>query len=167
MSVEVRAARPRDWRRVRDLRLRALADSPDAFGSTVERERAHGRSGWLEWISGWEGTVNALFAATEGDAWLGLAVGCHETGRDHTHLFAMWIEPTSRRRSLGAHLVRAVIAWSAARGVGSVRLGVTESNAGARAFYERLGFVDTGERNALREGSTLDVVVMRLALEGP
>jgi ribosomal protein S18 acetylase RimI-like enzyme len=164
VSVEIRTARPRAWRRVREIRLRALADSPDAFGSSLERERAFRRSEWRDWVTGWKGTTNALFAAVEREAWLGVAVGSHERGRDHTHLFAMWVEPEARRRELGTGLVRAVVAWSAARGAGSVRLGVTESNAGARAFYERLGFEDTGERRPLREGSSLSVVLMRLVL---
>ena len=48
-------------------------------------------------------------------------------------------------------------------GAGSVILSVTETNAGAAAFYERLGFVDTGDRHRLREGSDLTVRVMSRA----
>jgi ribosomal protein S18 acetylase RimI-like enzyme len=165
VSAEVRAARPKEWRRVRDVRLRALADAPEAFGSSLERERAFRRSEWRDWVTGWRGSKNALFAAVEDEAWLGLVVGSHERGRDHTHLYAMWVEPTARRRGLGSALVGAVVDWSAGRGVRSLRLGVTESNALARAFYERLGFEDTSERHPLREGSPLTVVIMRLALE--
>jgi ribosomal protein S18 acetylase RimI-like enzyme len=164
VSIEVRAARPREWRRVREIRLRALADAPEAFGSSLERERAFRRAEWRDWITGWKGSENALFAGIEGDEWLGIAVGSHERDRDHAHLFAMWVEPGSRRRALGSRLVGAAVDWSARRGVGSVRLGVTETNAGARAFYERLGFTDTGERHPLREGSPLTVVLMSLTL---
>jgi len=38
-SIEVQTARGEDWRAIRDLRLRALIDAPDAFGSTYEDER--------------------------------------------------------------------------------------------------------------------------------
>ncbi len=167
MSAEIRAARPDEWPEVRDLRLRALESSPDAFGSTIEREREYGRSEWLEWINGWEGSENRLFLALEGDTRLGLAVGSREHGRDHVHLYAMWVEPASRRRALGTGLVQAVMDWSAECGAAAVELGVTETNAGARAFYARNGFEDTGERYSLREGSPLSVIVMRRRLVEP
>ena len=38
---------------------------------------------------------------------------------------------------------------------------MTEDNDGALALYERCGFVDTGERESLREGSDATTVVMR------
>lgn len=164
MSSQIRAAGPEEWRRVRDLRLRALADSPEAFGSTLEREREAGEAQWLDWISGWEGAENALFVAEEGAAWLGLAVGSHEAGRDHTHLYAMWVEPASRHRAFGTRLVEAVVEWSRSRGVRTVELGVTETNADARAFYEHLGFEEAGERQPLREDSPLLVIVMQRTL---
>jgi len=43
-------------------------------------------------------------------------------------------------------------------------LAVTETNGSAVAFYERLGFVDIGDRHRLREGSDLAVRVMSRAL---
>jgi ribosomal protein S18 acetylase RimI-like enzyme len=49
-------------------------------------------------------------------------------------------------------------------GARAVELNVTGSNDGARRFYEEHGFVDTGERQPLREGSELLVVVMRRPL---
>jgi ribosomal protein S18 acetylase RimI-like enzyme len=47
--------------------------------------------------------------------------------------------------------------------VGGAR-AVTESNAAAGAFYEHLGFVDTGEREPLRQGSGLRVRILRREL---
>jgi ribosomal protein S18 acetylase RimI-like enzyme len=162
--VEVRAAAPEEWRRVRALRLRALEDSPDAFGSTLEGERDHEEADWRSWISGWEGASNALFVAIRGEAWIGMAVGSHEEGRDRTHVYGMWVEPAARRLDLGTRLLRAVLDWSAERAVATVELAVTETNGGARAFYERNGFEDSAARHPLREGSRLSVIVMRRAL---
>jgi ribosomal protein S18 acetylase RimI-like enzyme len=73
----------------------------------------------------------------------------------------MWVEPAWRTRGVGARLVGEVLAWAASQGARSVVLGVTETNEGAAAFYERLGFADTGLRHPLREGSLLSVRIYR------
>ena len=77
------------------------------------------------------------------------------------HLYAMWVEPSSRRKGIGRALVRAVTKWGTELGAAGVILNVTEDNEGALALYERCGFVDTGERESLREGSDATTVVMR------
>lgn len=164
--IEVMTAKPDEWRRVRDLRLRALADSPDAFGSTFERERAHKRDDWLRWISGWESAVNRLVVAVDGDEWIGMAVGSQTADDERAHLYAMWVDPGSRRTGVGRRLVEAVLEWAEAEGATEIELGATAINRDAVVFYERLGFADSGERHALRDGSPLEVVVMRRGLGG-
>jgi ribosomal protein S18 acetylase RimI-like enzyme len=164
--IEVRTARPGEWRRVRELRLRALADSPDAFGSTLEHERGHAKREWLRWISGWESAVNRMVVAVDGDEWIGMAVGSRSGDDERAHLYAMWVDPHARRTGVGRRLVDAVLAWAGAEGAMEIELGVTAINRDAVVFYERLGFADTGERHPLRDGSPLEVVVMRRRLDG-
>ena len=164
--VEVRAASPDEWRSVRDLRLRALEDSPNAFGSTSERERAYAKREWLQWISGWEHAVNRLLVAIDEGTWVGMAVGSRTDEDERAHLYAMWVDPVSRRAGVGRRLVEAVLAWAEAEGATEIELGATAINRDAVVFYERLGFADTGERHPLRDGSPLEVVVMRRGLGG-
>lgn len=80
------------------------------------------------------------------------------------HLYGMWVEPAWRRRGVGGSLVQAVVDWARSWSARAVLLGVTERNDGAAGFYERLGFADTGERHALREGGSLLTSVFRLEL---
>ncbi len=157
----IRPVRPEEWERARELRLRALADAPDAFGGTLEEERPLGEAEWRSWISGWEGATNRMVVAEDGDAWLGLAVGSITDGDPVGHLYAMWVEPRVRRTGIGRALVDAVLEWARDAGAAEVELGVTGANAGPVAFYERMGFADTGERHPLREGHPLVVRVLR------
>jgi len=58
--------------RVRAVRLRALADSPDAFGTTYAEDAERPRADWRDWI----GTdAKAVFVATDVEGDVGLAVG--------------------------------------------------------------------------------------------
>ena len=162
-DVRIRLVTRGEWERLRDLRLRSLADAPDAFGSTFEFERRHGQAAWVGWIEGWEGARNALFVAARGLVWIGMAAGSRADDEPNAHLYGMWVDPAWRARGIGARLVDRVLGWARSWGAGSVILAVTETNAGAVAFYERLGFVDAGDRHRLREGSDLTARVMSRA----
>jgi hypothetical protein len=46
--MEARQAQAADWQALRQLRLRALADAPDAFASTLEAELAFPDEVWRQ-----------------------------------------------------------------------------------------------------------------------
>jgi ribosomal protein S18 acetylase RimI-like enzyme len=73
----------------------------------------------------------------------------------------MWVDPSSRRRGAGRALVDAVGAWTHDLGIARIVLRVTEGNAAAVALYEGCGFVDTEEREPLRDGSGATTRVMQ------
>ena len=131
--------------RLRTLRLRALADAPDAFGATLEdaeRRRA----------SDWEAQVVRLptFVWREGAADLGMARGApHDDDPEVAYLISMWVAPEGRGRGVGAGLVGEVAAWARGHGFRRLVLDVAEGNAGARRLYERCGFVSTGATGTL------------------
>ena len=141
--MTVRRALPEDWRELRGLRLRALADSPDAFLTTIDQARERTDSEWREWA---ENTV--VFVD---DEFTGMAGGFVQD--DGTPmLIGMWVAPERRGTGLAEELARAVIEW--ARGLGAPRivLWVVIGNTPAERFYERIGFVPTGVEADLRNG---------------
>lgn len=160
--MQLHVAREEDWEAIRDVRLRALLDAPDAFGSTYEEERARGESEWRSWVTGWRGAEQLTVLAMEEGVGLGLAVGVRWVRGDAVaHLYAMWVDPKHRRRGIGAALVEEVVGWAGGMGAALLELRVTESNADAVRLYERSGFVPTGERSPLRESSDVTTVTMR------
>jgi hypothetical protein len=68
--MEIRRAQAADWETLRQLRLAALADAPDAFASTLEAEVAHPDEVWRQRAE--EGPTSASFIARERDVDVGL-----------------------------------------------------------------------------------------------
>ena len=152
-----------DWADFREIRLRSLLDAPDAYGSTYGEESANTDRGWRDWAAGrWRGGTAAVFAGRgEGGALVGTATGAVWDGEEGAaHLYAMWVAPDARGAGVGRALLDAVERWAPDRGSARLVLAVTETNEGARGFYEACGFGDTGERHPLREGSSLHALIL-------
>jgi ribosomal protein S18 acetylase RimI-like enzyme len=151
VAVDLRRLRTGESARIRELRLRALQESPEAFSSWYEREAELPDDHWDRLADASErAREEIVFVAEEDDAWLGMAGGYVLDGQpDVAGLWGMWVAPEARRRMLGSHLVDAVAAWARARKALRLDLSVTDRAEGAAALYERLGFVPTGEREPL------------------
>src|SRR5947208_17197796 len=112
--MEVRRVRADEWKAIRQIRLAALAESPDAFGSTLAEERDADEARWRGWITGqgWGGDV-ATFVAGGAGPLLGMATGFRPDDRPDTGwLFAMWVRPERRGQGIGRQLVAAVAEWA-------------------------------------------------------
>src|SRR3954449_1869374 len=141
--MTVRRASADDWQRLRDLRLRALADSPDAFLTTLEEASVRTDDEWRAWSAS-----SVIFVD---DAFTGMAGGfVQEDGVPM--LFGMWVAPERRGSGLAEALARAVVEWARALGAPRLVLWVAIGNAAAERFYERIGFVPTGVEADLRNG---------------
>lgn len=129
----------------RAVRLRALRDTPSAFGSTYAREQQLSDAEWLKRVAQWNGDRSVAYLAWDGDAPCGIVAGFLEADEPAmAHLVSMWVAPTHRRSGVGRLLVNAVIDWARSKRATTLRLMVTSNNDVARRFYERLGFTPTG-----------------------
>ena len=148
------------------LRLRALADTPDAFAHTYDEISAKPDTYWAELTrSVTEPDRHAMFVAEDGAAAVGMSFGLVNRERsDRADLGGMWVEPRSRHSGVGRALGDAVLAWARERGFAAVVLWVTEGNAEAEALYERMGFTRTGRSDRLPSNSRLAVYEMGRAL---
>ncbi|MGZ4130546.1 MAG: N-acetyltransferase family protein [Actinomycetota bacterium] len=166
-GVQIRRILADEWGELRELRLRALVEAPDAFGSAYEAESNDPEETWREWAAeGADGGSCFVAIALDGERWIGMAMGAPH--RDHpgeAGLFAMWVDPADRGEGIGRRLVSDVIAWADAAGFPALRLRVTTTNEAATHLYETCGFVDTGGRAPLRDGS--DVIAVSMILTRP
>lgn len=156
--ITVRAVRPGEHGPLRELRLRALAQDAAAFGSTPSEEETHPERRWVELADGSGGET--VYVAIDDGAWVAMAAGrWFDAERGIAQLWGMWVDPAYRGHGLGTRLVGAVRQWASGREARFLRLGVVEGSA-AVGLYERLGFVDTGERRPLRRDPALIAAFM-------
>jgi ribosomal protein S18 acetylase RimI-like enzyme len=131
------------------VRLRALQDTPSAFGSTYARESQFSDAEWIKRAGNMNGERSIGFIAMDAGTACGIA-GCFLDQDDATraHLISMWTGPAHRQRGVGRLLVNEIMKWARHRGVHALRLMVVCNNESAIKFYERLGFARTGRTEA-------------------
>ena len=143
---------------LRELRLQALREAPDAFGSTYEREVARTTADWQRWMS-----PGVTFILCEPTGAKGIVAGLRdETDPGVVHLMAMWVHPKIRGSGGADDLVAAVVAWAESVGAKLVRLKVIHGNDRARHFYERMGFCITGREEIRERDGMIEVQMERL-----
>lgn len=79
-----------------------------------------------------------FFVAADGGEIVGYAVGS-VSGKEG-HVVSVAVDPRHRRKRIGTALLSAVAAKLTAEGVKQIQLEVRKGNAGAIAFYERMGY---------------------------
>ncbi|MHB8576552.1 MAG: GNAT family N-acetyltransferase [Dehalococcoidia bacterium] len=169
--MQIRAIRASEGLKLREIRLRALAESPDAFGTTLAQATAQPEAGWHERaVVAAAGERQVMFVAEADGHWAGLAGGFFDEADapDDAELISMWVEPEARRSGVAVELIEAVVGWAQAQGAPRVRLWVTLGNVPATRLYERMGFVATGETASVRPDSALreQLMVRPLATKG-
>jgi ribosomal protein S18 acetylase RimI-like enzyme len=127
------------------VRLRALQDTPYAFGSTYEQESKFSDTEWRARIERWNGDTAVGFLAMNHDVACGIAGSLlDQADARRAKLVSLWTAPAYRRQGVGRLLENAVIAWARSRNRRALCLMVTHTNEPAIRFYERLGFAMTG-----------------------
>ena len=152
-----------DWAKVRELRLRSLAESSEAFGSSLPRERRFTERHWRMRLR----TSPTWLALDEAGLPMGIVSMINEPGSpaDDRHVVGLWVAPEARRKGLGWALLDAVRSAAIDEGARTVSLWVMDGNLPAGDLYVRAGFTRTHERQRLPRDPEL--VEERWVLELP
>ncbi|WP_437526548.1 GNAT family N-acetyltransferase [Sorangium sp. So ce726] len=144
--INLRALTSEDWAAWRDVRLRALADAPHAFGSTLEEWETASEERWRARL-GLPGSHN-LVAYVDGEP-VGMATGAPFEGT--YEVISMWVAPEVRGHGVGDALLEEILRWAREQGASELRLDVKENNLSAISLYVRHGFIDVGPSRELGE----------------
>jgi [ribosomal protein S18]-alanine N-acetyltransferase len=64
-------------------------------------------------------------------------------GDERAHLTLLCVQPAQQRQSVGRRLIEWPLASARVAGIASIQVELRADNAGALAFYRRLGFIET------------------------
>jgi ribosomal protein S18 acetylase RimI-like enzyme len=127
------------------VRLRALRDSPSAFGSTYGKESQLSDEDWLKRATTWNSNGGVCYIGMDKSEPCGIIASFFDKADPQkAHVASMWVAPAYRRTGLGTTLMDAVERWARGHGAVELRLMVTSNNSVATAFYQRLGYIFTG-----------------------
>jgi ribosomal protein S18 acetylase RimI-like enzyme len=161
-TVTVGRLHAEHWQTYRAIRLAMLKESPSAFGGTYEESASNAEADWKQRLT--DNVV--LLAQTDGSA-AGSAMYSVRGVSDPVDccMYGMWVDPHFRRARVGQILVKAVLAQARSAGKRRVILHVVVDNLGAKALYEREGFVATGRSKPHPHIDQLSEVEMEYVIE--
>lgn len=143
-TVVVRRLGVADWRQLRDVRLRALLDSPSAFYSTYEDSVHQEPARWQSWLEPPKTVFVADLDGRSAGMIAAIPAGEMEQAPGAVMMVGMWVDPVARGNGVAEALTGALIGWARETGRSRMVLWVYDVNPRAAAFYLRYGFEPTG-----------------------
>ncbi|HYO95540.1 MAG TPA: GNAT family N-acetyltransferase [Polyangiaceae bacterium] len=168
-EVRVRLLGADEGQLLKQLRLAALAESPDLFGESLEAALARSDAEWRDQAASLAAAEGPrVFVAERGHGPAGLVLAAEDPVDPQTaRLGGLWVDPPARRARVAVTLVDAVQAWAVALRRQRLRLWIHEDALTARCVWERLGFTYDGGSKALPRQPTRRLLQMTRELRLP
>ncbi len=164
MQASIRELAVHEVTLLRQLRLRALKDSPGEFGESLAEAKTHPADYWDGITGGLTGeSPQRMFIAESAGQPVGSVYALGDAN-DHeaARLGGMWVDSSVRCHGIGSQLTDAVVSWARKRGLKRIGLWVADADTPAHRLYLRAGFVDTAIRDTTRAKIDKDLIAMTL-----
>lgn len=164
-NIEIISLKPEEWQQYRDLRLRALKEEPQAFGSTYEKNAQHPDSFWQERI---EDTINKntqwLVFAKLNATLVGMMGAFVEKEPDTVHVIAAYVAPEARGKGISKMLMKELIKRIIANKIiKKIIVDVNTEQEAAVFLYKNSGFQIVKQyRMVLGDGKEHDISQLQM-----
>lgn len=150
-----------DWQKFKAARIRAIKDSPQAFGDTLEKAMSRSDTYWIELVEKSE----VFVISSEGHYIATVILKQDDDGV--WSIKSLWTDPEYRNRGLATTLLTVVLQTAKESGIEVIELGINANQTTAIKLYESLGFqtIKSIPGTLMGDGSRGDLFVMRLAIK--
>ncbi len=165
--LEVKPILPHHWPLLKAVRLQALADAPEAFGTMLNQAQAYTDAEWQARAQRFSQRPPAAGCLAFVD---GVPCGMASAypAEENTHaaeLTAFWVAPPQRGHGVANALVTAITEWAKLQGIATLQAWVVEDNARALGFYKKHGFQETEERQPHTPDPSKQVVLLACGIK--
>ena len=145
-EITVRVLGESEWSLYREVRLRALAQSPSSFTATLVDETDRGESFWRDRM-----TRSYRLLAERGQLPQGIvSLGAYDEEPSAAEVFGLYVIPEARGTGVSWRLVEAAAALATQNGYAQLYYWVGTDNGRAIGFAKNFGFRSTGNRRSSR-----------------
>jgi len=138
---------PEQWQRYREIRLEALREEPQAFGSAYAEMAQRSAVYWQERLSdAAQRETSWLLFAQEGERLIGMIGAFYDRTQESAHILSVYVSKAERGKGLGKALMERILSELGEKeGIRKAILGVNQEQTAAVALYRQFGFEVTGE----------------------
>jgi GNAT superfamily N-acetyltransferase len=141
-DIAVRVLAEDEWQDFREVRLAALADSPEAFLTTYDEESGGSEQHWRARMV----RAHRLLAERDGMPLGVVSVGMTEGAAQSADLRDLWVTPEARNTGVASRLVQAAADRATQDGCTKLYYWVGTGNGRAIGFASNAGFRVTSQR---------------------
>jgi len=126
LLTDVHIIQPEEWLAYRDIRLAALKDAPDAFGSIYTESIRYTDAQWQDRLQDLNPATDQPMTILDDGRFVCLGWSrIEQLDSRVANLYSMWVAPTHRGHGLGRRLVNSAIDWAKGQGMEQMELDVT------------------------------------------
>jgi len=167
MSISIRKLTEDDWRRLAEVRLKALRSDPNVFGSNYELESQLTEADWRGRLPADDVAIFVLFDDETPIGMTGVAVWREDLTKRTALLWGSWLEPEFRGRGLSELMYRTRLEWAKAHPtIERIIVSHRASNVASKYANQKHGFVFTRTHEKIwADGKTEAEVCYELKLK--
>ena len=147
-TISIRFIRDSEVEAFKSLRLEALREHPESFGTDYEEDAAQPESVWKERVGKAAGDPSgSIVLADAGNELAGMVGVWRGSGiktRHEANIWGVYVRPKYRGHKLTEQMINEALGWCRGGNVRIVRLTVVTCNTAAIHAYQKCGFLVCG-----------------------